>query len=121
MSSKAYRVFGVDGSLPSDILRACRACAGRGAHDCARCHGDGDAALTIDEAHDEAAEDGRPCPNGVRECPGCIESARDAGIPLAVIMGKRRLTDCELRAHDADDSYRRDMIDAGRGYLLRDC
>jgi hypothetical protein len=43
----------------------------------------------IAEAHDGA--DGEPCPNGVRDCPGCVESARDAGIPLSVILGRTNL------------------------------
>ncbi len=65
--------------------------------------------------HEIAAENGAVCPNDIRECPSCIETALDAGIPLDVIQGKRKLTEAV-----SPEQYREDMIAGGRGHLLRD-
>ncbi len=52
-----------------------------------------------------------------RMCPRQVDSARSAGIPIDVIMGKRTIN---VPPPEDSERYRQDMIDAGRGHLLRD-
>ena len=63
--------------------------------------------------HERAGENGEPCPIAVSDCPGCTADAQAAGIPLAVIQGKAKLN------ATSKSEYRAEMIDAGRGHLLR--
>lgn len=46
---------------------------------------------SVIDAHDNA--DGEPCANAISQCPGCVDSALDADIPLSVILGRTKLTD----------------------------
>lgn len=43
--------------------------------------------------HETAAENERPCPLRVSECPACTDAALSAGIPLSVIRGETKLRD----------------------------
>lgn len=79
-------------------------------------------------AHKLAEENEQSCPLPMNECPECVASARDAGIPMSVILGKTKLSDHFSEAQiarecgdkeKADELDRQDLIDAGRGHLVR--
>ena len=60
--------------------------------------------------------DERYCDRAVKDCPKQKAAALDAGIPLAVIEGRAKLS---ASAPEGSEQYRRDMIDGGRGRLVR--
>jgi hypothetical protein len=71
--------------------------------------------------------DGDNCGRGVAECPLQRASAIEAGIPVSVIDGRAKLTDYysreqirrEARVPEQIAEDEQDMIDAGRGHLVR--
>ncbi len=68
----------------------------------------------VSAAHAKAEDGGDSCEFAVADCPDCVLSARMANVPLAVILGKRKLAPQQTQAE-----INADLVDAGRGHLVR--